>query len=77
MMEARTRTFLCGDLFTQGGGGEKALTESDIFGPSEAFRAPIGANPEQLPRFASGGVARTFTTWLREGAARCRSRTPS
>lgn len=41
MMETRTRTFLCGDLFTQGGAGEKALTESDILGPSEAFRAPM------------------------------------
>jgi len=41
MMEMSTRTFLCGDLFTQGGAGETALTESDILGPSEAFRAPM------------------------------------
>jgi flavorubredoxin len=41
MMETSTRTFLCGDLFTQGGAGEVALTESDILGPSEAFRAPM------------------------------------
>jgi flavorubredoxin len=41
MMETSTRTFLCGDLFTQGGAGETALTESDILGPSEAFRAPM------------------------------------
>ena len=41
MMEERTRTFLCGDLFTQGGAGEAALTESDILEPSEAFRAPM------------------------------------
>lgn len=41
MMEERTRTFLCGDLFTQGGAGELALTESDILEPSEAFRAPL------------------------------------
>jgi flavorubredoxin len=41
MMENKTRTFLCGDLFTQPGGGETPLTESDIFGPSEAFRAPM------------------------------------
>lgn len=39
MMETSTRTFLCGDLFTQGGAGETPLTESDILGPSEAFRA--------------------------------------
>jgi flavorubredoxin len=41
MMEAFTRTFLCGDLFTQGGAGEKPLVETDILGPSEAFRAPM------------------------------------
>ena len=32
---------LCGDLFTQGGAGEKPLVETDILGPSEAFRAPM------------------------------------
>jgi flavorubredoxin len=41
IMDMSTRTFFCGDLFTQGGAGEVALTESDIFGPSEAFRAPM------------------------------------
>jgi flavorubredoxin len=41
MMELQTRTLLCGDLFTQGGTGEIALTESDILGPSEAFRSPM------------------------------------
>jgi flavorubredoxin len=41
MMESSTGTFFCGDLFTQGGPGEIALTESDIFGPSEAFRKPM------------------------------------
>jgi hypothetical protein len=38
MMELETRTLLCGDLFTQGGSGDLALTEGDILGPSEAFR---------------------------------------
>jgi len=38
MMELRTGTLLCGDLFTQGGTGETPITESDILGPSEAFR---------------------------------------
>ena len=38
LMEEQTRTFLCGDLFTQGGANHPALTESDILGPSEAFR---------------------------------------
>jgi flavorubredoxin len=41
IMDVSTRTFFCGDLFTQGGAGETALTESDILGPSEAFRAPL------------------------------------
>jgi flavorubredoxin len=41
MIEHLTKTFLCGDLFTQGGAGETALTESDILEPSEAFRAPM------------------------------------
>lgn len=38
LMEERTRTLLCGDLFTQGGAESPAIIESDILGPSEAFR---------------------------------------
>jgi flavorubredoxin len=41
MMDTATRTFFCGDLFTQGGSGHPPLTESDILGPSEAFRAQM------------------------------------
>jgi hypothetical protein len=41
LMETATRTLLCGDLFTQGGPGDVALTDADILGPSEAFRAPL------------------------------------
>jgi flavorubredoxin len=41
MMDTTTNTFFCGDLFTQGGAGEKALVETDILGPSEAFRSPM------------------------------------
>jgi len=41
MMDTTTATLLCGDLFTQGGGGETALTEGDILGPSEAFRGQM------------------------------------
>ncbi|HYF21534.1 MAG TPA: MBL fold metallo-hydrolase [Ramlibacter sp.] len=41
LMDVTTSTFFCGDLFTQGGRGEQALTEGDILGPSEAFRAPM------------------------------------
>jgi flavorubredoxin len=38
LMETTTGTLLCGDLFTQPGRGEKALTTGDILGPSEAMR---------------------------------------
>jgi flavorubredoxin len=41
LFEETTRTLLCGDLFTQGGTGETPVTESDILGPSEAFRKPM------------------------------------
>jgi flavorubredoxin len=41
MHDTTTQTFFCGDLFTQGGRGEVAVTESDILGPSEAFRQPM------------------------------------
>jgi flavorubredoxin len=45
MFEATTRTLLCGDLFTQGGHDAPPLTESDVLGPSEAFRkaTPAGS----------------------------------
>jgi flavorubredoxin len=39
LMDMTSGTFFCGDLFTQPGRGEQALTEADILGPSEAFRA--------------------------------------
>ena len=38
LFERRTRTLLCGDLFTQFGAEHPAITESDILGPSEASR---------------------------------------
>lgn len=38
LMESRTRTLLCGDLFTQGGRNLPALTASDILESSETFR---------------------------------------
>lgn len=38
LTEEKTRTLLCGDLFTQGGTDLPPVTESDILGPSEAFR---------------------------------------
>lgn len=41
MMDITTLTFFCGDLFTQPGRGEQPLTQTDILGPSEAFRQPM------------------------------------
>lgn len=41
MFDESTGTLLSGDLFTQGGANHPPLTESDILGPSEAFRAPL------------------------------------
>lgn len=41
LMDLTSATFFCGDLFTQPGHGKQALTESDILGPSEAFRQPM------------------------------------
>lgn len=38
LLETETSTLMCGDLFTQPGTGAVPLTESDILGPSEAFR---------------------------------------
>jgi flavorubredoxin len=38
LMEKSTGTLLCGDLFTQPGAHPAPTTESDILGPSEAFR---------------------------------------
>jgi flavorubredoxin len=41
LFEQSTKTLMCGDLFTQPGKGEMALTEADILAPSEAFRAAL------------------------------------
>jgi len=78
IMDMSTRTFFCGDLFTQGGPGEVALTESDIFGPSEAFRAPMdyfahapqtGAILERLAREAPTTLACMHgSAWRGDGA---------
>ncbi|TDU25757.1 hypothetical protein DFR24_4202 [Panacagrimonas perspica] len=41
LMEEKTRTLLCGDLFTQPGSDRPPITESDVLGPSEGFRKAI------------------------------------
>jgi flavorubredoxin len=39
LFEAKTRTLLCGDLFTQGGAEHAPVTENDILGPSLTMQA--------------------------------------
>jgi flavorubredoxin len=41
LMDEHTRTLFCGDLFTQPGAESPPLTESDVLGPSEAFRQQL------------------------------------
>jgi flavorubredoxin len=41
LFEPGARTLLCGDLFTQPGTSETALTSGDVLGPSEALRAAL------------------------------------
>lgn len=41
LMDTKSKTLLCGDLFTQGGHGDAPLTDGDILEPSEAFRKPM------------------------------------
>lgn len=41
LMETSASVLLCGDLFTQGGADNPAVTEADILGPSEAFRRSL------------------------------------
>lgn len=41
LIDDTTRTLFCGDLYTQPGAGKDALVESDILGPSEAFRGGL------------------------------------
>jgi flavorubredoxin len=79
MMELETRTLLCGDLFTQGGGGETPITEADILGPSEGMRqamdyfshAPAtGATLERLAREQPQVLACMHgSAWRGNGAA--------
>ena len=41
LADESTRTLFCGDLFTQPGRGDTALTSADILGPSEMFRGEM------------------------------------
>lgn len=79
LSEDSTRTLLCGDLFTQGGTGQPALTEDDILGPSEAFRQKMDYFSHTrdaralLERLAATGPATLAcmhgSAWRGDGAA--------
>ena len=65
MFESRTRTLLCGDLFSHGGADLPASTESDVLGPSEAMRAAMGGVAiEAGARAILDKLARTEPTTL-------------
>jgi flavorubredoxin len=78
LTEERTSTLFCGDLFTQGGADLPPLTESDILGPSEAFRHAMDYFShtknarEMLERLASTNPATLAcmhgSAWRGEGA---------
>jgi hypothetical protein len=81
--ELETRTLLCGDLFTQGGSGAVAITESDILAPSEAFRQPMdyyahaphtGATLEKLAKVQPQVLACMHgSAWRGDGASLLRA----
>lgn len=72
LMDETTRTLLCGDLFTQGGADHPPLTESDILGPSEAFRHEMDYFSHSLharPMLARLAAARPTTLACMHGSA--------
>jgi flavorubredoxin len=72
LMESSTATFFCGDLFTQPGRGEQALTEADILGPSEAFRQPMdyfAHAPQTTPILQQLALQRPRTLACMHGSA--------
>ncbi|HEY1232243.1 MAG TPA: MBL fold metallo-hydrolase [Candidatus Binatia bacterium] len=83
LMEERTKTLFCGDLFTQPGAGEEPLVESDILGPSEAFRRELDyyshtkGGRAMIERLAAAGPTTLAcmhgSAWRGDGAALLRS----
>ena len=79
LMEQSTGTLLCGDLFTQPGDTHPPVTESDILGPSEAFRQQMdyfshtreaASLIEKLAAENPGTLACMHgSTWTGDGAA--------
>ena len=83
LFEQRTKTLLCGDLFTQFGAEHVPLTEADILGPSEASRHKMeyyARTPEtraMLERLASCApqtlACMHGSAWRGDGAALLRA----
>lgn len=83
LVEQRTATLLCGDLFTQAGSKLPPVTESDILGPSESFRHKMDYfshtknASELLDRLAATEPAVLAcmhgSTWQGDGAALLRA----
>ncbi len=83
LFEEKTKTLFCGDLFTQGGAETPALTESDILGPSEAFRKPLdyyahAPNGRELIERLAATAPRTLacmhgSAWSGDGATLLRA----
>jgi hypothetical protein len=83
LMDTRTRTLFCGDLFTQGGIGAAALTTDDILENSEAFRQPMdyfshSTNTRQLIEHLAGESPGTLacmhgSAWSGDGATLLRA----
>jgi flavorubredoxin len=83
MMENRTRTLLCGDLFSQPGDQPQPLTQSDILGPSEALRSKLdyfanGRNTSPLLEKLAASNPATLacmhgSAWHGDGAALLRA----
>ena len=83
LMDTRTGTLFCGDLFTQGGIGAAALTGDDILENSEAFRQPMdyfshSKNTRQLIEHLAAEAPRTLacmhgSAWSGDGASLLRA----
>ena len=71
MMDMTTRTFFCGDLFTQGGSGEVALTEATSSDPAKRSARRWTTTRTRRPpqRFSNASHANNHDAGLHRGSA--------